>query len=171
MFIGFYSIYHCLLNAVGEVMRFADRKFYSDWWWELWLDLIIFLNIFRNYYLRNSDSIFYFWKTWNVPTYKWCQRHILTPLIRCGLTKFQASCFVFLFSAVFHEFILSIAFNRVCFWFFISIILQIPLSFLVKFINKKGKNMAIWVMLILGGTLLILLYYNDYLIKSIILRL
>jgi sterol O-acyltransferase len=29
---GFYCILHSWMNAAAELLRFADRKFYSDWW-------------------------------------------------------------------------------------------------------------------------------------------
>lgn len=45
--INFYLIFHSLLNAIAEILRFADREFYLDWW--------------------NAESIQYFWKTWNTP--------------------------------------------------------------------------------------------------------
>ncbi|CAF4515426.1 unnamed protein product, partial [Rotaria magnacalcarata] len=28
----FYGFLHCWLNAFAEMLRFADREFYSDWW-------------------------------------------------------------------------------------------------------------------------------------------
>lgn len=30
--IWFYLIFHCALNITGEILKFADRDFYSDWW-------------------------------------------------------------------------------------------------------------------------------------------
>ena len=30
--LGFYSFFHCFLNAFAEIARFADRTFYLDWW-------------------------------------------------------------------------------------------------------------------------------------------
>ncbi len=40
----FYLLFHSFLNALGEVLRFADREFYHDWW--------------------NANNILDFWKTW-----------------------------------------------------------------------------------------------------------
>lgn len=28
----FYAFFHSLLNAVAEIMRFGDRRFYMPWW-------------------------------------------------------------------------------------------------------------------------------------------
>jgi len=30
--LGFYWLFHSMMNVVGELLRFADRKFYGDWW-------------------------------------------------------------------------------------------------------------------------------------------
>ncbi|VDL84616.1 unnamed protein product [Nippostrongylus brasiliensis] len=45
--IGFYTIFHATLNFAAEVLKFADREFYRDFW--------------------NSETIQYFWRTWNIP--------------------------------------------------------------------------------------------------------
>ena len=29
--LGFYSLFHCYMNVLAEVLRFADRSFYQDW--------------------------------------------------------------------------------------------------------------------------------------------
>ena len=49
--IGFYLVFHSFTNTMAEVMRFADRNFYNDWW--------------------NADNIVVFWKTWNLPVHRW----------------------------------------------------------------------------------------------------
>ena len=57
----FYMTFHSFLNTVGEVMQFADRNFYSDWW--------------------NATNIVEFWRKWNLPVHSWCLRHVYKPLI------------------------------------------------------------------------------------------
>ena len=47
----FYLLFHSFLNTMGEILSFADRNFYNDWW--------------------NSDDIVVFWKTWNLPVHRW----------------------------------------------------------------------------------------------------
>ena len=54
--VWFYLIFHSFLNTVGEVLRFADREFYRDWW--------------------NSNNVLDFWKTWNLPVHRWAVRHL-----------------------------------------------------------------------------------------------
>lgn len=53
---GFYAFFHCWLNIVAELLRFADRQFFLDWW--------------------NSTSLDSFWRKWNNPVHEWCLRHI-----------------------------------------------------------------------------------------------
>lgn len=39
-FIFFYGYFHTWLNIIAELMKFADREFYRDWWY-----LIIIKNL------------------------------------------------------------------------------------------------------------------------------
>jgi diacylglycerol O-acyltransferase 1 len=57
----FYLLFHSFLNTVGEVIQFADRNFYSDWW--------------------NAKNVVEFWKKWNLPVHYWCLRHVYKPLV------------------------------------------------------------------------------------------
>ncbi|VDK53894.1 unnamed protein product, partial [Cylicostephanus goldi] len=60
--IGFYTLFHSLLNFIAEVLMFADREFYRDFW--------------------NSETIQYFWRTWNIPVHRWAARHVYMPMMR-----------------------------------------------------------------------------------------
>lgn len=42
----FYTLFHCMLNFMGEITYFGDRQFYKDWW--------------------NSSFIDEYWRTWNL---------------------------------------------------------------------------------------------------------
>ena len=70
--IFFYLLFHSFLNTTGEVLSFADRNFYSDWW--------------------NADDLFQFWKMWNLPVHRWAVRHLFKPILRRGYSSFQV-CF------------------------------------------------------------------------------
>ncbi|XP_018407025.1 PREDICTED: diacylglycerol O-acyltransferase 1 isoform X2 [Cyphomyrmex costatus] len=50
----FYLTFHSSLNLLGELLHFADRNFYSDWW--------------------NANNIDTFWRTWNMPVHRWAVR-------------------------------------------------------------------------------------------------
>ena len=46
----FYLIFHSYLNTLGELLQFADRDFYHDWW--------------------NASNLAKFWKLWNLPVHR-----------------------------------------------------------------------------------------------------
>ncbi len=84
----FYLLFHSFLNTTGEILRFADREFYLDWW--------------------NANNILVFWKTWNLPVHRWCVRHLFKPTLKQGHSVLTAQVVVFLFSAFFHEYLISV---------------------------------------------------------------
>lgn len=73
------------MNAVGEIMHFADRNFYCDWW--------------------NANNIDTFWRSWNMPVHRWCVRHLYIPVVDMGYSRSSASLIVFFISAFFHEYL------------------------------------------------------------------
>lgn len=83
----FYICFHSWLNLIGEVLQFADRNFYADWW--------------------NSNNIDVFWRTWNLPVHRWAVRHLYWPIIDQGYSRSTASMMVFFLSAFFHEYMVS----------------------------------------------------------------
>lgn len=85
---GFYALFHSFLNALAEVLRFADREFYSDWW--------------------NVDSIRTYWTSWNKPVYHFMRRHIYAPMIGRGMKARTAQIIVFLFSGALHELLIGV---------------------------------------------------------------
>ena len=85
---GFFCIFHSTLNALAEVMHFADRKFYDAWW--------------------NSGSMGAYWRLWNIPVHGYFKRHIYVPLKRRGWSNSNASAVVFILSAVIHEILLGV---------------------------------------------------------------
>ena len=72
---SFYLVFHSVLNASGELLRFADREFYYGWW--------------------NANNILEFWKTWNVPVHRFCVRHIFKPMLRAGYSVSSAQAHYF----------------------------------------------------------------------------
>ncbi|KAI1285230.1 Diacylglycerol O-acyltransferase 1 [Halotydeus destructor] len=142
--IFFYWFFHSTANFIGEVMKFADREFYRDWW--------------------NAHSVPYFWSNWNIPVHKWCLRHLYKPLLIHGWSKFHASVAVFFVSAFFHEYLVSVPLKMFRIWAFSGMLFQIPFAMIVsRFHNyPQWANIAVWLSLILGQPLCILMYYHDY---------
>lgn len=141
--IWFYLFFHSLLNIAAELTRFADREFYRDWW--------------------NSESVYYFWSNWNIPVHKWCVRHLYFPLMSLGLNRCQASTCVFLVSAFFHEYLVSVPLQMFRMWAFTGMLIQLPWArFVSAYFNHQFANVAVWLSLIIGQPLCILMYYHDY---------
>jgi diacylglycerol O-acyltransferase-1 len=85
---GFFCFFHSTLNALAEIMHFADRKYYDAWW--------------------NSGSIGAYWRLWNLPVHTYFKRHVYIPLRRRGWKNTHASILVFTLSAIMHELLLGI---------------------------------------------------------------
>lgn len=139
----FYWYFHSSLNAIAEILRFGDRHFYNDWW--------------------NAESVQYFWRNWNIPVHQWCVRHLYIPLRNFGCSKQQAAIAVFLLSAFFHEYLVSVPLKMFRIWAFLGMLGQLPFSkFVEKHMHKQYGNMAVWISLIIGQPLCILMYYHDF---------
>uniref|UniRef100_A0A8B9Q3T1 O-acyltransferase n=1 Tax=Apteryx owenii TaxID=8824 RepID=A0A8B9Q3T1_APTOW len=141
--IFFYWFFHSCLNVVAEVMQFGDREFYRDWW--------------------NSESVTYFWQNWNIPVHKWCLRHFYKPMLKRGASKWTAQTAVFLASAFFHEYLVSVPLKMFRLWAFMGMAAQIPLAWFVsKFLRGNYGNAAVWISLIIGQPIAVLMYVHDY---------
>ncbi|XP_004638933.1 diacylglycerol O-acyltransferase 1 [Octodon degus] len=141
--IFFYWLFHSCLNAVAELMQFGDREFYRDWW--------------------NAESVNYFWQNWNIPVHKWCLRHFYKPLVRRGNSKWMARTGVFLASAFFHEYVLSIPLRMFRLWAFTAMMAQVPLAWIVgRIFQGNYGNAAVWLTLIIGQPMAVLMYVHDY---------
>ncbi|XP_020609735.1 diacylglycerol O-acyltransferase 1-like [Orbicella faveolata] len=101
----FYAFFHSGLNVTAEVLKFGDRTFYKDWW--------------------NSPNVAYFWQNWNIPVHRWARRHLYTPMLQSGYSSRQAQVAVFLLSAFFHEFLVSVPLRLFRFWAFLAMLSQV----------------------------------------------
>ncbi|XP_047544973.1 diacylglycerol O-acyltransferase 1 isoform X1 [Vanessa atalanta] len=142
----FYLSFHSFLNLMGELLHFADRNFYSDWW--------------------NANNISVFWSSWNMPVHLWAVRHVYIPMTEIGYTKGSASIVVFFISAFFHEYLVSVPLQMFRVWAFLGMMAQPPLSVISRVVEKKlgarWGNIIVWSSLILGQPLAIMMYYHDY---------
>lgn len=146
--IFFYIVFHSYFNLLGELLHFADRNFYADWW--------------------NANNIDTFWRNWNLPVHRWAVRHLYLPIVESGYNKTLASLTVFFISAFFHEYMVSIPLKTYKIWAFMGMMAQIPLSKIAKYVEKRygprWGNMIVWSSLILGQPLCIMMYYHDYVV-------
>ncbi|KAM7373282.1 hypothetical protein PAMP_008147 [Pampus punctatissimus] len=141
--IFFYWFFHSSMNFMAELLQFGDREFYRDWW--------------------NSESVTYFWANWNIPVHKWCLRHFYKPMLKRGVNKFLAQTAVFLVSAFFHEYLVSVPLKMFRLWAFMGMMAQVPLAWFVgRFLNGIYGNAAVWISLIIGQPIAVLMYVHDY---------
>uniref|UniRef100_A0A0B6Z381 O-acyltransferase n=1 Tax=Arion vulgaris TaxID=1028688 RepID=A0A0B6Z381_9EUPU len=139
----FYWFFHSCLNVLAELLRFADREFYKDWW--------------------NAETVSEFWQNWNIPVHRFAARHVYKPLLRKGVPKLLAATIVFMFSAFFHEYLVSIPLRMFKVWSFFGMLMQVPNAYITgKYIRGKWGNIIMWLSLILGQPVAILAYLHDY---------
>ncbi|XP_077284254.1 diacylglycerol O-acyltransferase isoform X2 [Arctopsyche grandis] len=145
----FYLMFHSFLNLMGELLHFADRNFYNDWW--------------------NANNIDTFWRTWNMPVHRWAVRHVYIPVVRRGHSKSVAGIIVFFISAFFHEYLVSVPIQTYRIWAFTGMMAQVPLSYVSRYVEKhygaRWGNIIVWSSIILGQPLAIMMYYHDYVIS------
>ncbi|KPI93786.1 PREDICTED: diacylglycerol O-acyltransferase 1 isoform X1 [Papilio xuthus] len=142
----FYLTFHSFLNLMGELLHFADRNFYNDWW--------------------NANNIATFWSSWNRPVHLWALRHVYIPITDRGYGKSNASIVVFFLSAFFHEYLVSVPLQMFRIWAFLGMMAQPPLSIISRFaevrLGPRWGNIIVWSSLIIGQPLAIMMYYHDY---------
>ncbi|KAJ1791242.1 hypothetical protein LPJ59_005024, partial [Coemansia sp. RSA 2399] len=147
-FLGFYAIFHAGLNALAEVLRFADRAFYLDWW--------------------NSVDLAAYWREWNLPIHYFCKRHIMVPLISAPLSLpvGVGVMVTFIVSAIMHELLFGIPTHCLKGYSFIGMMMQIPLIQLTQLLVKwRGPesglgNAVFWISFcIVGQPLGVVQYY------------
>lgn len=147
---GFYMLFQVHLNILAELLRFADRRFYDDWW--------------------NCRTISEYWRLWNQPVHRWCLRHVYNPLLKKGFTKEVSNFLVFFVSAVLHEYIISVPLGFLSFYAFLAMLLQSPLQVieyrfnkLLKIENSQLGNVSFWVTVcVVGEPVCIAIYYYLY---------
>ncbi|KAJ2809043.1 Sterol O-acyltransferase 2 (Sterol-ester synthase 2) [Coemansia guatemalensis] len=165
----FFITFDSIANGFAELTRFADRRFYDDWW-----------NV------RGLDE---FSRKWNRPVHLFLARHIYMPVreywkstrvldkTRGAESKIYAGsgsitmppsmvamATTFLFSSVLHEVTLVVACHR---WnhgmFFFSQMMQIPLIFVVDRIpwfkdQQALRNWTFWLSMVFFQPLLLCFY-------------
>ncbi|KAJ2551799.1 hypothetical protein EV175_003554 [Coemansia sp. RSA 1933] len=153
-FLGFYAIFHAGLNALAEVLRFADRAFYLDWW--------------------NSVDLAAYWREWNLPIHYFCKRHIMVPLISAPLSLpvGVGVMVTFVISAIMHELLFGIPTHCLKGYSFIGMMMQIPLIQLTQLLVKwRGPesglgNAVFWISFCIVGQPLGVVQYYYYWTKN-----
>ena len=148
--IMFMAVFQGWCQAVSEVLRLADRRFYLDWW--------------------NSRKISEYWRLWNLPIHSFFLIHVSNPLTSLGINRHVINTVVFVISAIFHEYVISLAVKKLCVWTLITFSLQyfyilFETAFMKFFKLEKSMigNYGFWAMLCFYGQPTLLLQYYFYL--------
>ena len=85
-------------------------------------------------------------------------------MVKNKYSRFQAATAVFVISAVFHEYLVSVPLKMFRLWAFGGMLMQIPLGVITGKILKGGRagNIVVWLSLILGQPMAILMYVHDW---------
>ncbi|CAL8147646.1 unnamed protein product [Orchesella dallaii] len=145
LILGFFLLLHSWHNAFAEMLCFGDRLFYKDWW--------------------NCSSFHMYYKTWNILVHDWLYTYIFKDAWEMGLAKYHKALptiLVFVISSLFHEYVLSFAFN-----FFFPVLLTLfggfglALTF-VKNSDSASGNILMWLSLIAGSGILVSTYTMEF---------
>ncbi|KAJ2732488.1 Sterol O-acyltransferase 2 (Sterol-ester synthase 2) [Coemansia sp. BCRC 34962] len=165
----FFITFDSIANGFAELTRFADRRFYDDWW--------------------NARGLDEFSRKWNRPVHMFLARHVYMPVREAWPHPMPASSVwarlrrsvppgvaamaaTFFFSSVLHELTIVVACHR---WnhavFFFSQMMQIPLIIcsekLPWFRNQQAlRNWAFWLAMVSFQPFLLCLYTYPAFAKS-----
>lgn len=119
---GFFALFQSFLNGLAEIMYFADREFYSDWW--------------------NVSNIRQYWTSWNKPVTHFMKRHVYSPMVARGVNPTLAQIITFLFSGILHELMVGIPTHNLLLVAFFGMVGQLPLIFLTDPLSKMKSHNA-----------------------------
>ncbi|KAI8834482.1 hypothetical protein BC829DRAFT_407095 [Chytridium lagenaria] len=151
---GFFGVLHSWLNLWAELLQFADREFYRDWW--------------------NSHSFSEYYRKWNGVVYDWLFAYVYLDVVsyfearyKKHTAKLLSVIFVIEVSAIIHEFILACALGY-CF----PILLLMyggpgkGTQYIISSLGTQNTNIFVWSMLLLGTGLLVTLYSREFYIRQ-----
>ncbi|GBP21906.1 Sterol O-acyltransferase 1 [Eumeta japonica] len=142
---GFYCLLHSWFNAFAEMLTFADRLFYEDWW--------------------TQSQYSHFYRSWNLVVHTWLREYIYKPLSpRTG--KMFATLTVFLVSALAHEVVLAASFGFFYPVLFVEFgvigLLVVPLTAVGGRRHPDFYNFLIWLSFFVGNGLMWSLYPMEH---------
>ncbi|KAI2465102.1 MBOAT-domain-containing protein [Annulohypoxylon bovei var. microspora] len=137
----FLVIFEYVLGAFGEITRFGDRHFYSDWW--------------------NSTDWMEFSREWNIPVYSFLRRHVYATS-RPSIGRHMATLITFLVSALGHEIVMACITKKLRGYGFVCQMLQLPIVMLQRTrwirAHKTANNVLFWCSMVLGLSMICSLY-------------
>lgn len=146
LLLSFYGLMHCWLNAFAEMLRFADRMFYKDWW--------------------NSTSFSNYYRTWNVVVHDWLYCYVYQDLLWLLKKRFRSGVMLatFLLSAIVHEYAFTVSLG---YFYPVMFCLFAIFGVLFNFVmNDKWTspvwNVMVWTFLFIGQGIQLCLYCQEW---------
>ncbi|KAK2857850.1 hypothetical protein Q7C36_005769 [Tachysurus vachellii] len=146
LLLGFFAFLHCWLNAFAEMLRFADRMFYKDWW--------------------NSTSFANYYRTWNIVVHDWLYYYAYQDFIWLLGHRLRsvATLSVFAVSAFVHEYAFTMGFGffypvMFCLFAIIGVVFNFTLH------DKRKSpvwNIIMWTCLFIGQGVQVCLYCLEW---------
>ncbi|XP_040278317.1 sterol O-acyltransferase 2-like [Bufo bufo] len=146
LLISFFAFLHCWMNAFAEMLRFADRRFYKDWW--------------------NSKSFSNYYRTWNVVVHDWLYYYVYQDLLWLLKKRFRTgvTLAVFLISATVHEYALTMSLG---FFYPVMFCLFALFGGIFNFMMNDKRtspiwNVMLWTFLFIGQGIQLCLYCQEW---------
>lgn len=139
---GQYLLLHAWMNAWAEMLRFADRLFYKDWW--------------------NCTTYHAYYRTWNVVVHDWLYTYIYKDIYEIVMPRNRtlSATSVFLISALVHEHLLAFMFR---FFYPVMFILFFVIGFTMFFVRKIfTSNLFMWLSWCIGNGVMFSLYSLEF---------
>ena len=132
----FLVIFEYVLGAFAEITRFADRRFYSDWWNSLdWLE---------------------FSREWNIPVHHFFRRHVYSAS-RGSMSRPIATVVTFMISSLAHELVMGCITRKFRGYGFGMMMMQMPIVMVQRLpaVRKRTllNNVLFWCSMISGLSL------------------
>lgn len=127
MLCSFYLMLHSWLNGWAEMLRFADRQFYRDWW--------------------NAASFGEYFRTWNIVVHDYLYEYVYRDVYAGG--RVLATLLVFTVSALVHEYIIGFMLG---FCYPVLFVQFVGIGMVLGFIkyNSDAGNVFLWLSLASG---------------------
>lgn len=132
----FLVIFEYVLGAFGELTRFADRHFYSDWWNSC--DWCVHPLPPPCMYTHQKHRL-EFSREWNVPVHHFLRRHVYYST-RCYASQTVAMVTTFLVSSAAHELVMSCITKKLRGYGFLAMMLQLPIVAVQQSKYFRGKT-------------------------------
>ncbi|OAX81342.1 hypothetical protein ACJ72_04315 [Emergomyces africanus] len=115
----FLVIFEYTLNAFAEITRFADRKFYADWW--------------------NSCDWLEFSREWNIPVHHFLRRHVYFSSLT-HVSSPWAMFITFFVSSIGHELVMGCITKKIRGYGILAMMMQLPIVAVQRSKLVKGRK-------------------------------